>query len=176
MNALSGIGPADAVLGLLIGASTVSGLFRGLFREVFSLVVWVAALVIAYLFSPALEPVIVGAVDNQALAAPAAFVILFVLMLIVGGLLVRLGVSIIGSAGLSAMDRVAGMVFGALRGGVIGIVILVALKPYASAAAWWNASALIGFLLGFEREVVEGIAYVSEALSAIWARLGNGTA
>lgn len=168
MNALPQFGAADAALLLLITLSTVFGLFRGLFREVFSLAIWLAAVLAAWLLAPALQPVIAARVGGPGLALPIAHVVLFVAVLVIGALLARLGSALIGGTGLTGMDRLLGMLFGALRGGVIAVVVLVALQPFAADAHWWQDSQVIGFLLGFEGDVVHGIGIVVDRVAGWW--------
>ena len=145
---------ADVVLLILIGVSTLIGLFRGLFREAFSLAVWGVSLAVAYLFAPALQPLIARSVGNDAVAYPLAMVVVFVCCLIVGALLQRFGATLIDSTGLSGLDRVLGMVFGAARGAIVAVVLLIALRPFLAAAPWWQESVMIGLLLTFEHLVL----------------------
>jgi membrane protein required for colicin V production len=74
----------------------------------------------------------------------AAFAALFVLTLIVGALVGKLITALISATGLSATDRILGMGFGAVRGGLVVVVIvaLLGLTP-ATEDQWWKDSQLI---------------------------------
>lgn len=148
---------ADWSLIVLIGASMLFGLFRGLFREGFSLLIWAASLLIAYSFGDLVAPAMTSFVPNPTFAFPAAVLVIFVLGLVVGSLLMRLGTALIENTGLSPLDRLLGLVFGALRGGVIAVVVLVMLRPVVGETPWWRESRLIGVVLSFEETVMGGI-------------------
>ena len=148
---------ADIALSILIGLSTLIGLFRGLFREAFSLAVWAASLVVAYLLAPSLQPLLARSVGSDAIAYPLALIAVFVACLVVGALLQRLGAALIDNTGLSGLDRLLGMVFGAARGVIVAIVLLIALRPFFATASWWQESVLVSLLLTFEHAVLSGL-------------------
>lgn len=159
------LGTADFVLLTLIGVSTVIGLFRGLFREAFSLLVWAAALVIAYASAPALAPMIGHAVGSDAAAHPLAMVVVFIACIIIGALLQRFGAALIDTTGLSGLDRLLGMAFGAVRGVIVGVVVLIALRPFMGNSPWWQESVVIGLLLTFEHVVLTGVQSIAAHIS-----------
>lgn len=142
---------ADATILLLISVSALIGLWRGFVREAFSLVTWVAALIVATLFSPGMQQLLQGHIDSPSVRAVSAFVILFIITLIIGALVNRLLVELVRITGLSGTDRALGMVFGLIRGGVI-VVVLVALafqllQPVQQ-YQWWSTSLFIPTFLG----------------------------
>jgi len=68
---------------------------------------------------------------------------LFTVTLIVGALINHLLGELIRVTGLSGTDRLLGMVFGALRGALV-VVVLVALGHHLfSEDAWWRESLLV---------------------------------
>ena len=145
---------ADIALLVLIGVSTLIGLFRGLFREAFSLAVWGGSLAIAYLLAPALRPLLAQALGNDAAAYPLALLAVFAACMMVGALLQRLGAGLIDRTGLTGVDRLLGVAFGAARGAVVAVVLLIALRPFLAAAVWWQESVTISVLLSFEHAVL----------------------
>ncbi len=163
--------PVDGLIIALIAISTVIGLFRGLFREVFSLALWTGALFVAYFVGPTFEPTLLPHVGS-ALARPAAFGILFVCVLIIGALVVRMMAALISSTGLSGTDRLLGMLFGALRGAVVAIVLLIALRGLFGEELWWQNASTIAFLLAFEHYVLEGLRAAVVWVSALFGQSG----
>lgn len=144
---------ADIVLSGIIALSAVIGLMRGLVRELLSLVVWVLAFVVALAYAPSLAPSLSGVASEPAVRHVVAVVVLFVAALVVGGFAQWLLHKLIETTGLSGTDRLLGLVFGALRGVVVCVVALVALKPFARDYVWWQSSALVGPLVGLEHDV-----------------------
>ena len=151
------LGNADVVLLGMIGISTVIGLFRGFVREALSLLIWGLSLFVAYTFAGVIAPWVARMIGNQTLAFPASMVLLFVVCLLLGSLGQRLLATIVSSTGLGGVDRLLGMAFGAARGCVVAIVLLIAVRPFFGNSAWWSASHVIAALLTFEQVVLQGL-------------------
>lgn len=143
---------ADYIILGIVGFSVFFSLKRGFVSEAFSLASWVSAFVIAKLFSNPLVLLISPYINPPSLRNPAAFVLLFIATLIVGGLVQRLINELVKVTGLSATDRMLGMVFGAARGALIVIVSLGMLSRMTSMPSdpWWKKSMLIPQLMVFE--------------------------
>lgn len=155
---------ADWVIIAIIAISSLMSLRRGFVREAVSLASWVAAFVVARLFSASLAVVLTSYIDTPSLRLLAAFAILFVITLIVGALIGMLISALISATGLSATDRVLGVGFGAVRGGLV-VVIMVALLGMTPAVqdVWWRESSLIPhfvLLEGWTRAVASDIGQV----------------
>ena len=143
---------ADWTILAIVAISTLIGLSRGFVRETLSLLTWVAAFVIAMMFRDQLAPLLSNLVDTPSLQAIAAFAILFLFTLLAGAGLNMTLSAFVEATGLSGTDRVLGMVFGLLRGGIIVIALLIlapALVPVEE-DAWWRESVLIPNFLEFE--------------------------
>ena len=124
------------VIAILV-ASLALGLWRGLVGEVLSLVAWVLAILAAWQFGPD-----IGA-PRTAIADPAFRLMAgyaLVLFAVLGGLaLVKLALrGLLKALGLSAADRLLGVLFGLARG-VLIVLILVAAGGMTSAPKqeWW---------------------------------------
>ena len=78
-----------------------------------------------------------------------AYGILILATLILCGLLTRLLGALIKVSGLSTMDRLLGMIFGFLRGGLLVLLGVMALYYWTSAAssAAWQSSVLVPYVL-----------------------------
>jgi membrane protein required for colicin V production len=139
--------PDYAVLAI-IAVSIVVGILRGFMKEVFSLVVWAAAFIVAYQFSGDIAVLMEEKVPLPSARTAIGFSGLFVAVLLVGGLLNYLLGRLVESTGLSGTDRLLGGVFGAARGLVLIIVILLmaGFTPIP-ADPWWKQSAAIQRLL-----------------------------
>ncbi len=129
------------VLAILV-LSAGLGLWRGVIREVFALAAWVTALVLTFLFGAQAASAIPLAPTpvwfKLLLGHVAVFVLVFIALSVLGYLLTR----ITHAVGLGFIDRSLGMMFGALRGALI-VVILVLLAGATTLpqAPWWRESA-----------------------------------
>ena len=143
---------ADGIIVAVVGLSTAIGLVRGLAREVMSVIVWGTAFVAALLLG---EPVAGLLEIGGSLGTAAGFAIVFVGVLIAGAVVQRMLAKLVRSTGIGGTDRMLGSLFGAVRGGLVVLVALVALRPFAETSAWWLESALVPELLAFERDVLD---------------------
>ena len=133
----------DYILLAALLVSIVVGVFRGFLREALSLVTWIAALWISLKFSGLLEPML-GSISSPALKLWSARLIMFILVLIAGGLLNALIGLLVQKTGLSGTDRVLGMVFGAARGVLIlGIMVMMFRLLELDREEWWEDSQVI---------------------------------
>lgn len=140
-------------------------------REALSLFSWVAAFVIARIFALPLSVYFVEFISDPGVRIMAAFALLFLLTLLAGSLLQFVASALVRATGLSVTDRILGVGFGLVRGGLV-IVIIVAflrLTPVAD-QLWWDGSALIPhfvLLEGWTKEMAR------EVGNAIWAAGGT---
>lgn len=128
----------------LIALSALIGLMRGFVREAFSLSLWALAgwvgLSFSHEFSVLLEP----SITYPSARIAAAFGILFVTTLLLGGLLGFLLSKLVSATGFSGTDRLIGLLFGVARGALIVsvLVLLAGLTPLPT-DPWWKESQLI---------------------------------
>lgn len=144
----------DLVLltGLLL--STLVGMWRGLVREVMALLGWVAAFVAARWWGPALAPTLSVGEPGSRVNLLAGMMLVFVLAWLAWAVLSWALRQVVDAAGLSAVDRAMGSVFGLARGVVVALLLftLVSLTPLAD---WepWRASQVMPWL----RVAAEGL-------------------
>ena len=136
----------DVVLGLMVLLSLGFGIARGLLREVLSLIAWVTAFWLAFVYGPAvalrIDPILQNPTLSQVAGAVLIFIVVLIGLLVVASLISR----IFKATGLTGIDRVLGGLFGTVRALVIIIsVLLVARFTAAADQGWYNASALIPY-------------------------------
>jgi len=132
-----------AIVGL-IGISLVIGLIRGFVKEAFSLAMWGVAIWVGLNFSREFSGFLVSVVSLPSARIAAAFAILFLITLMLGGLIGLLLGELVKRTGLTGSDRFAGMLFGIIRGMVVVAVcvMLAGLTPLPE-DSWWKESVLI---------------------------------
>ena len=118
----------DGLVALVIVISAILAYSRGLVREIMSILGWIAAAVVAFLFAPRVEPLVreipvVGDFlgDSCELSIIAAFALVFVVALIIVSIFTPLFSSAVQGSALGPVDRGLGFLFGVARG-----VLLVA--------------------------------------------------
>jgi membrane protein required for colicin V production len=136
-----------AIIAIIVVSSLIS-LKRGFVKEALSLVAWIVAGVVAWMFGGALSQHLVDYIQTPSARVIAACVILFVATLLVCALVNFLVGELIRVTGLSGTDRFLGMVFGAARGGLL-VVVLVGLLSLAPVQQdpWWQQSSLLPHFL-----------------------------
>lgn len=133
----------DYALLAVVGLSAVLGFWRGLLSEVVALGAWVLAFVTAKSFTAELKPFTTFLVKEPVLQGPAAFLIIFVAVLVLVAILRWALSELIRAVGLGVVDRFLGACFGAVRGGLIvfALALLVGIGGFAK-EAWWREASL----------------------------------
>ncbi|MAZ65834.1 MAG: bacteriocin production protein [Kangiellaceae bacterium] len=147
----------DYAILTVIAVSTVISLFRGFVKEALSLVGWFAAFVVSRTFYQPLADIyfpgldreslafLTQYVDQQIMANGLAIFTLFVLTLIVFSIVNVLISKLVAKTGLSGLDRLLGMIFGAVRGVLIitAITLVMVIFTRFPEQAWWQDSILV---------------------------------
>ena len=130
----------DYVVMTIVAASVALGVWRGVVGEIIALAAWVLAFFAARWWgSEVAHLVFSGIIADPALRIVAAWVAVFVVVLLLMALL-RLAVrGLLKALGLSPTDRLLGVIFGLARGLLI-VLVLVALGGMLSMAKekWWS--------------------------------------
>ena len=136
-----------AVLGIVV-LSILVGALRGFIKEVFSLAVWAAAFLIAFQYSGALALQLENHIELPSARTSMAFAGLFLVVLLIGGLITFLIGKLVEKTGLSGTDRLLGGLFGAIRGLILILVLmLVAGLTPVPQDPWWQQSRTIQSLM-----------------------------
>lgn len=143
---------ADWAIIAVLGVSVLISVIRGFVREAMSLVVWAAALAVAMFFYQHLALWLVDVIDTPSLRFVVAWLVLFIAVLIVGGMVNYLLGQMIRATGLSGTDRLLGVIFGGARGAIVVLVVLIVLPGIlpVDEDPWWRESLLVPEFLRFE--------------------------
>ena len=136
----------DLIIIAIIVISALISLVRGFVKESISLASWVVAGFIALRYFAALADVLEPYIESPTIRSGTGFAILFVCGLIVGAIINFMAGQLVSKTGLSGTDKSLGVVFGAARGIIIVImlVLLAGLTP-APSNPLWKESTLIEY-------------------------------
>lgn len=140
---------ADFLIGIIVVIWCVLSWKRGFVREAISLASWIAAFIVARVFSTPFALLLADYVDPASIREPVAFGLLFIATLGVCALLSRVLGELIDVTGLTVVDRLLGMVFGGLKALVMCIFVFGTLARVMDVEQdeWWKQSLLIPHLM-----------------------------
>lgn len=135
---------ADIALLVVLGLSMLIGLVRGFVVEVMAIVVWICAIALAHWFGPILAVQFSDAVELSSARIFLGYGLIFIASLIGGAILIYFLKKLVAGTGLTGTDRLFGMVFGAVRGLALLVVLILVmgLTPMPK-DPWWQSSQMI---------------------------------
>src|SRR3954464_302594 len=135
----------DWILVATVVLSVVAAVSQGFFFEVFSL----AGTIFGYLLAAwehwRLAPWFQQYIKSEGIANAAAFLFIFVCVVIVFSIAGKVTRWIVQGVGLSWVDRLLGGAFGLLRGMVMGAILVMAATAFAPQSPWLQQSKLSGY-------------------------------
>lgn len=135
----------DIAIACVFVVSIMVGIFRGFVREMLSVLSWVAAAVVAFMYGEMAVNWVKPIFSDPNLALAVSYVLVFLAALIVFSIISYLIARIFSATGLTGIDRSLGMVFGAIRAAfVIALLILAGRFMAFSEHDWWAGSQLLG--------------------------------
>jgi membrane protein required for colicin V production len=148
----------DLIIIGVIAISALISLVRGFVKESISLASWVLAGFIALRYFTPLAELLEPYIESPTIRTGSSFATLFVCSLIIGAIINFMASQLVTKTGLSGTDKSLGVVFGAARGFLIVIilVLLAGLTPMPS-ESWWQESAMIEYfasMAGWIKEVL----------------------
>lgn len=148
----------------IVGVSMLIGVWRGVVGELLALVAWIVAFIAAREFVTDVVPWLAKWISDPGLCLAAAYVGIFAVVLLCFALLRALVSLMLSAVGLALADRVLGAIFGALRGVVI-VLILVMLAGVTSIPEkrFWRDSVLA---LPLETVVIAGKRWMPAEMAA----------
>lgn len=125
----------------VMAASFLLGAWRGLVYEVLSVVSWIAAFIVAQWLAPDVAAMLPIGRAGEVVRYAAAFVLVFIAVIITGGLVAWMTKRLVQAVGLRPVDRTLGAGFGLIRGAVLlmAVAVVINMSPFKS-ADWWTES------------------------------------
>ncbi len=138
---------ADIAIAILIVISIAIGFVRGFVKEAMSIASLLVAVWAALNFGAEAGTLSDSWLSSTALQLWFGRVLIFVVVLMIGGLLSWAVAKLVRLSVLSGTDRVLGMIFGLVRG-VVLVALLVMAGRYSSFNEddWWQNSTLIPYM------------------------------
>ena len=145
---------ADWIIVIVIAVSVLQAAISGFFHEAFG----IAGLVLGYLlaawnyerlaarYAPYLKSMWLGEI--------AAFLVIFLAVVLVAGLAGRIVRHIVKEAGLSFVDRILGGALGLLRGVLMVAVVLMSMTAFTPTSTWLEGSQLAPYFLVVGRAAI----------------------
>lgn len=148
----------DWVIIGIVTLSTVMSLWRGATREILSLITWIVAIYLGVKFASQLDGLFVNFIDGESVRFAAGFILIFLTVMIIGGLLNHLLSRFITFTGLTFLDRLLGIIFGLARG-VLILAVCVVLANYTTVPQddWWKKSQLLPHFEGISAKLAEWV-------------------
>ncbi len=147
---------------LIIGVCLASGAFgfwRGFAKEIVSLATWLAAIWLAWRFGSIVEPLLGVWEAAPELRVWAARLVVFIAVLVAGGLLAWLVRGFVRHSFLTGTDRSLGALFGVARGVIIvGLGVIGMQFAGLDQDPWWQGSKL----RPTSNQVADAIRYYAE--------------
>lgn len=146
LSVLSQYNTLDLILVAVLAISVLVGLIRGVVREVLSVASWAISIYLALRFAPLVsEKYLKQLIDNDYIAYVVSFVGIIIVGLVAIGLVNLLISQLFRVTGLSFINRLLGMVFGFIRGVILGAVAIwvIGLVPSWTKEKWFVDSALV---------------------------------
>jgi len=146
-------GPDWIIVAILV-LSTAAAASEGFFHEAFG----IAGLVFGYLLAAwqyhRLADHFTPYLTSPWLGDMAAFLIIFLGVMILAGIAGRITRWLVKEAGLSFFDRLLGAMLGLLRGGLIVAIVLVSMAAFAPTSRWLAGSELAPYFLVVGRAAI----------------------
>ena len=143
------MGAFDIVVLVVIAASALAGLKAGLIRSIASLAGLIGGVLVAGWYYPRLAPRLLPFTHSELLAQALSFCLLAILTMVLCGLAGWGVKTVIHGVGLGWLDRIFGAIFGLLRGGLLVVVVVMAIVAFFPSEGWMTGSWL-------ERRLVSG--------------------
>ena len=136
MNELDYAVIALAVISILVG------LARGAVREAINLAGWILAALFAHAYAQDLAMYFADWMSEPVFRVALAWLVIFVGILMLAGLLASLVSALVRKLGLGGLDQLLGAAIGVVRGAVVLIVLALAagMTKFPQTALWKNAA------------------------------------
>ena len=139
---MTGINVTDGFVVLFFVASIALGIWRGFIRELLTLITWILAAYLAFVYGKQVGDLFTF-VESAVMQEWLGMALLFFAVLLIGGILKFLVCRAFSISGPSTIDRIAGFAFGVVRAIAIMVAIVVAMPGNVMEQTWYKDSKLM---------------------------------
>jgi membrane protein required for colicin V production len=147
----------DWTLAGIVFVSVITAANQGFVRELISLAALVAGVVVAALGYTRASLWFEDLTKSHALALGMGFLVLFVGVLVLGGLVSKLAQHLVKAAGLRSIDRLLGALFGLVRGVLVTCILLLAMVAFTIKPEAVSQSTLAPYVMVGARVLAYGM-------------------
>ncbi len=149
---MTALATVDWIILAIVALSAVISVVRGFVKEAFSLSIWLLAFVVASWLREDVAPLLSAWIELASLRAAAAWLAIFVAVLLLGAMVNYLLGRLVTATGLTGTDRLLGLLFGTLRGALLVLAATVLLPQMLPVEQdlWWQQSQIIPLFKQFE--------------------------
>lgn len=155
MSFISELNILDWVVLVIVVSSVISSILKGFVREAISLGAVILGLLLASWFYPQAASLVLPYVKTQEIASFVGFALIFLGILLAGGLIRLIVTRFLRVVDLQWFDRLLGAAFGFVRGWLVGSVIFLGLTAFPVQLDAIQHSTLGPYLLLSARVLVE---------------------
>jgi len=141
------LAPVDWAIIAVLGLTVLVAFLHGFFVEVCSLVGLVAGILLAGQYYRQVAPLLGRLIHEPAAASGVAFLLLAFGVMLAAGIVGRVLRWILRRVGLGWADRLAGGVFGLIKGYVLVALAVAAIAAFFPREAWLEESQLVPYFL-----------------------------
>ncbi len=118
----------DIIFLSVIIVSAILALIKGAIAELLSLSTWFIAFAVMHRYGSLIDSHIPSSISNQLIRSGIIFIIAFIIIAIVVAIIKKLCTNIISSIGLGSLNRLLGLIFGAVRGILICAILVIIIE------------------------------------------------
>lgn len=137
-----GLNVADGFLLFLLLISAALGLYRGLVREIITLITWILAVYLSFMYGKEASHLF-SFVETESIRNGFSIALVFFATLLIGAIIKFIICKAFSIAGPSVVDRVGGLAFGVVRACSLIIAVFLLAPNSMKEQSWYAESKLI---------------------------------
>lgn len=139
----------DIIILIIVLIGGLNGLRQGLVKAVANLIGWLLALILAAKYTTVIAPAMTILSQDPVVQKIAAFAFIVLMIVVMTWLVSGLLNKILKKIKLGPLNRLAGGVFGSLKGLLLVLITLQGLSPWVESSPHWKQSKWVQVLLPY---------------------------
>ena len=139
----------DIVILILLLIGGLNGLRQGFIKAFANLVGWIFALIVAAKYAVVLAPSMTALSSDPVVQKIAAFAFIVLIIVVLTWIVTTVLNGVLKSLRLGPLNRLAGGVFGTLKGLLIVLITIQGVGPWVESSPYWKQSKFVQTLLPY---------------------------